>query len=74
MSYKVPKAPRYVPCPHCGNEDVKEDGGLIAVFVARHSCERCGCVYRSRTGRRAKIDQTIDGLIEFVIDLRYLFS
>lgn len=67
MSYTVPKAPKFIPCPRCGYEEVVADEGPISRLTHRRRCWRCGNLYHGRTGRRAEIEHCIDLGLMFVL-------
>jgi hypothetical protein len=69
MSYTVPTAPKFIPCPKCGYEEVVEEEGLISRFTHRRRCWRCGGIYHGKTGRSAVIEHYVDNALSLVHDV-----
>ncbi|HEY1017277.1 MAG TPA: hypothetical protein VGE07_31475 [Herpetosiphonaceae bacterium] len=56
MSYEVPRAEPFAPCPRCGNPDVRRVaftwwGGMVGPRLLKlAACPLCGLRYRGDTG------------------------
>ena len=73
MSYQVPPSSEFLPCPRCGNYDVKRvrytwwGGALGPSMTKLVKCSGCGYNYNGKTGASPKKFIVIYTLVLFVI-------